>query len=140
MIDTSVVIKWFHSDGEGELESARALRTAHIAGQVDAYVLDLGMYELGNVLVRALRWSAKDVAHQLEDLLEILPTPLVMEQAWFTDAARLAVDHKLSFSDASWAACAHGLSIPLVTADRQLVAAGLAATASATAARLGLRA
>jgi hypothetical protein len=30
LIDTSVLIKWFHSDGESELEQARALRSAHV--------------------------------------------------------------------------------------------------------------
>lgn len=44
LVDTSVLIKWFHSDGEGELREARALRSAHIAGEVDAHVLDFAMY------------------------------------------------------------------------------------------------
>jgi hypothetical protein len=29
LVDTSVIIKWFHSEGEAELAEARALRTAH---------------------------------------------------------------------------------------------------------------
>jgi predicted nucleic acid-binding protein len=51
LVDTSVLIKWFHS--EGELPHARALRSAHVAGELDAHILDLATYELGNVLVRA---------------------------------------------------------------------------------------
>lgn len=46
-----MLIKWFHS--EGELPHARALRSAHVAGELDAHILDLATYELGNVLVRA---------------------------------------------------------------------------------------
>jgi len=30
------------------------LRDAHIAQVIDAYILDLALYEVGNVLVRAL--------------------------------------------------------------------------------------
>lgn len=48
-----MLIKWFHSEGEGELPHARALRSAHVAGELDAHILDLATYELGNVLVRA---------------------------------------------------------------------------------------
>ena len=59
LIDTSVLIKWFHSDGESELEQARALRSAHVTGELDAHMLDLAIYEVGNVLTRALRWPAE---------------------------------------------------------------------------------
>jgi len=78
LIDTSVLIKWFHSDGEGELEQSRALRSAHVAGELDVHMLDLASYEVGNVLTRALRWSAADVADQLDDLHAILGPPLLM--------------------------------------------------------------
>jgi predicted nucleic acid-binding protein len=47
LIDTSVLSKWFHSEGESELPQARALRSAHAAGALDAHVLDLAAYEAG---------------------------------------------------------------------------------------------
>jgi predicted nucleic acid-binding protein len=78
LIDTSVLIKWFHSEGEADLPAARALRSAHVAGEVDAHVLDLAMYEVGNLLARALRWTASDVADQLDDLRAAVGEPLVM--------------------------------------------------------------
>lgn len=65
LIDTSVLIKWFHGDGESELEQARALRTAHFTDELDAHMLDLAAYEVGDVLARALRWTATAVAEQL---------------------------------------------------------------------------
>ena len=42
-----------HKAGESELFEARALRNAHVSGEVDAHVLDLALYEVGNVLARA---------------------------------------------------------------------------------------
>lgn len=138
-MDTSVLIKWFHSTGEPDLEAARALRDAHVANQVDAHILDLALYELGNVLVRSLRWPAGDVADQLDDLLAIFGTPLLSSPEWLRDAAGLATVHRLSFYDAAWAAAARGLGVALVSADRQLLAAGLAESATVTAHRLGLR-
>ena len=48
--------------------------------------------------------------------------------------------HRLSFYAAGWAAAAQALDYLLVTADRQLLAAGLAVTATTAAATLpGLR-
>lgn len=139
LVDTSVLVKWFHAAGEADLAAARALRDAHVADQLDVHVLDLALYEVGNVLVRSLRWPAKHVSDQLDDLVTIVGAPLVSSAEWLRDAARLATEHRLTFYDAAWAAAARGLGIVLVSADRQLVAAGLAESASDTARRLGLR-
>ncbi len=138
LVDTSVLIKWFHSQGETEVPQARALRTAHLGGGLDAHVLDLAYYELGNVLIRALGWTAGDVADQLDDLTTILGPPLVMTAPWLRQAAELAHAHALSFYDAAWAAAAQQLAIPLVSADRLLLAAGLAQTPTDIATRLAL--
>lgn len=138
LIDTSVLIKWFHSDGESELEPARGLRAAHVTGDVDAHMLDLAVYEVGNVLTRALRWAATDIADQLDDLHAILGPPLVMTRGWLRRAATLAHAHALSFYDASWAAAAAELGIPLISADRQLLHAGLAESPTEVTTRLQL--
>lgn len=138
LVDTSVLIKWFHEAGEGEVDEARAIRDAHVRGDVDAHVLDLAVYEVGDVLVRALRWAADDVVDQLDDMLAITGPPIVMTQAWLGDAAALAEANTLSFYEASWAASAAALGIALVSADRRLLNAGLAETPSGAAARLKL--
>jgi predicted nucleic acid-binding protein len=139
LIDTSVLIKWFHDVGESELAEARAIRDAHVRSELDVHVLDLAIYEVGNVLARALKWTARDVGDQLDDLLEIVGPPLAMSQAWLQEAAVLAERHALSFYDASWAATAAALRIPLVSADRRLLAASLAETPSAVVDRLNLK-
>lgn len=138
LVDTSVLIKWFHEAGESELTAARAIRDAHIRGDLDAHVLDLAIYEVGNVLARTLTWTFADVGDQLDDLLAIVGPPLTMAQAWLRHAAELAEAHTLSFYDASWAATAAALGVSLVSADRRLLAAGLAETPTAVASRLNL--
>lgn len=137
-VDTSVLIKWFHAAGESELAEARALRAAHIHGEVEAYVLDLAMYEVGDVLTRGLKWSPTAVADQLDDLRAICGTPLVMTAEWLRDAAALSATHALSFYDGAWAAAARGLAIPLVSADQRLVKTGLAESPAMSARRLRL--
>jgi predicted nucleic acid-binding protein len=139
IIDTSTLIKWFHHEQESEVAESRALRAAHLAGEIEAHVLDLTSYELGNVLLRSLHWSAEDVANQLDDLGTILGVPLVVDSAGFRRAALLAETHKLTFYDACWAAMSHELSVPLVSADRALIGAGLAVSATDLVARLNLR-
>lgn len=138
LVDTSVLIKWFHNAGEGELTEARAIRDAHVRGDIDSHILDLAIYEVGNVLGRALRWRPGDVADQLDDLITIVGPPLQMAQHWLRHAARLADAHGLSFYDASWVAAAASLKIPLITADRRLLAAGLAESASDLVSRLDI--
>ncbi len=138
LIDTSVLIKWFHDAGESEVAEARAIRDAHVGGELDAYVLDLAVYEVGNVLARTLKWTAGDIGDQLDDLVDIVGPPLMLSPACMRQAAILAERHGLSFCGASWAATASVLRIPLVSADRRLLAAGLADTASAVVERLHL--
>ena len=124
LVDTSVVLKWFHEEGESDVEPARRLLTAHRSGAVRVLLLDLVIYELGNLLVRALRLPAPVVAGQL-DLLHRMCGPLVHPApSWHARAAQLAEQHQLTFYDASWAAAAEALGCPLVTADRRLLASG----------------
>lgn len=138
LVDTSVLIKWFHGLGEDELAEARAIRDAHVRGDVDVHVLDLAIYEVGNVLVRRLKWTAADVGDQLDDLLFVVGSPIVMSAGWLRDAAALAETHLLSFYDASWAAAAGALDVLLVSTDRRLLAAGLAESPATVASRLNL--
>jgi predicted nucleic acid-binding protein len=138
LLDTSVLITWFHSAGEQHVEEARALRSAHLSGSVRVHVLDLAVYELGNVLLRALRWSAADAADQIDDLLVLCGPPLILTSAWAREAASLAEQHGLTFYDAAWAAAARISGVPLVTADRQLLATELALSVPQVVERLAL--
>ena len=138
LIDTSVLVKWFHTPGESELPQARAVRTATRRGEVHSLVIDLALYELGNVLLRGLGWDGSDVADQLDDLVTICGAPLAMDPTWLRRAAELGSTHRLTFYDAAWAAAAEALAVPLVSADTQLLAAGLAESPTSVAERLRL--
>ncbi|MGH7722124.1 MAG: type II toxin-antitoxin system VapC family toxin [Candidatus Dormibacteria bacterium] len=138
LVDTSVLIKWFHSKGETQVAEARAIRDAHQRGDLDALVIDLAVYEMGNVLLRALHWSAAEVADQLDDLVAICGTPLVMAPEWRRDAALIGTTHQLTFYDAAWASSARAMGIPLVSADAQQLKAGLAESPAAVVERLRL--
>ena len=138
LVDTSVLVKWFHAEGESDLAAARAIRDASNRGEVESRVIDLAFYELGNVLLRVLGWKSEDVADQLDDLALICGAPLSMTAAWFRKAAAIGSSHGLTFYDAAWAAAADALGVSLVSADRRLLGAGLAESPPATAERLRL--
>jgi predicted nucleic acid-binding protein len=89
-------------------------------------------------LVRVLSWDPVEVADQLDDLLAIAGPPLLILPVWLRRAARLAYQHNLSFYDANWAAAATELKVPLVSADRKLLDAGLAESPTQACIRLQL--
>jgi predicted nucleic acid-binding protein len=138
LVDTCVLVKWFHREGEADLAEARSIRNATQVGEVEVRVIDLALYEMGNVLLRSLGWNGSDVADQLDDLVIICGPPLAMAAEWLRQAAELAERHRLTFYDAAWAAAARALGIPLVSVDARLLAAGLAESPAAVVQRLRL--
>lgn len=135
--DTSVLIKWFHTEGEREVEAAHALLQAHRAERIDVRLLDLAIYELGNILLRKLKWSARRVADQLDDVQVLCGRPFSLEPEWRRQAAALAERHALTLYDAAFAAAAQGMGASLVSADQQLLVAGLAESVSMWVERIG---
>lgn len=135
--DASVVLKWFHDEGEQGVEEARMLLAAHRAGQLTAWILDLTFYELGNVFLRALGWSAAEVAAQLDDVRAICAV-LAPSGDELRLAAQLAETHTLTFYDAVYAAAARSHGAALATADEALLASGTGEPPGAIAARLGV--
>lgn len=120
VIDSSVAVKWFVRDGEPDVEKARLLLDAHLAGDRVIAVPPHLMIEVLN----ALRFRGLDTtdlqaaAHWLLDArLEIMPIgPLAVR------AASVAVEHGLTVYDAAFVALAESLDAELVTADRRFAA------------------
>jgi predicted nucleic acid-binding protein len=123
--DASVVLKWFHSEGEEEVDSARALLDAHKERTIALSVLDLTVYEVGNALMRGRAGAgAEQAATVLEALIEICPS-IHPNSTEMRVASQLAERHDLTLYDAAYAAVAQGRSAELATLDRALLAAKL---------------
>ena len=73
LCDASVVLKWFHSDGEEEVEASRALLDLHRSHGMALSVLDLTAYEVGNALLRGIGVGAEKVSAVLDALDVIWP-------------------------------------------------------------------
>jgi predicted nucleic acid-binding protein len=123
--DASVALKWFHAEGEEEVEPARALLDAHRGRAIALAVLDLTTYEIGNALLRGhADVTAEQVATVLEALGEICPA-IRPDPAELRLAANLAQRHDLTLYDAAYAAVAEGRNATLATLDAALLDAGL---------------
>jgi predicted nucleic acid-binding protein len=123
--DANIVPKWFHSEGEEEVEPARALLDAHKERTVALSVLDLTAYEVGNALMRGRAGaSAEQAATVIEALAEVCPA-LRPSPEEMRVASELAERHDLTLYDAAYAAVAQSRSAELVTLDRALLDAKL---------------
>lgn len=136
LCDASVVLKWFHAEGEEEVEAARALLDLHRSRAVVLSVLDLTAYEVSNALLRGLGVDAERVSTVLAALDVICPR-LTLTLAELSDAAALAENHHLTMYDAAYAAAARSRHAELATLDRAVLEAGLGRRPSAILARDG---
>jgi predicted nucleic acid-binding protein len=123
--DANVVLKWFHTADEEEVDAAHALLNAHRERLISLSVLDLTAYEVGNALMRGRAGaSAEQAATVVEALIEICPairpSPKEMRAA-----SELAERHNLTLYDAAYAAVAQSRSAELATLDRALLEAKL---------------
>jgi predicted nucleic acid-binding protein len=123
--DANVVLKWFHAEGEEEVEPARALLAGHRDRTISLSVLDLTPYELGNALLRGrLGVSAERAATVLEALAELCPA-IAPDVDDMRAAASLAEQHDLTLYDAAYAAVARRRGARLATLDAEILEAGL---------------
>jgi len=129
--DASVALKWFHAEGEEEVEPARALLEHYSRQAIGLVVLDLTPYEVGNALLRGrARVSADRVAVVLDALADICPQ-VAPTRDELREAATLAERHGLTVYDAAYAAVAHARNAELVTLDAALLQSGLGRRPSA---------
>lgn len=123
--DANVALKWFHTEGEEEVEEARALLDAHRSRTVGLAVLDLTPYEIGNALMRGrARASAEQAATVIAALGEVCIS-VSPDAGDFRRATELAERHDLTLYDATYAALAESHDAELATLDKELLDAGL---------------
>lgn len=136
--DATVALKWFHSEGEQEVEAARTLVDTHRRRGLVLSVLDLTAYEIGDALLRGRGVAADRVATVLAALEEICPA-IRPSAAELRLATGLAERHDLRLYDAAYAAVAQTRDATLVTLDRALLDARLGVSPGKFVARLESR-
>jgi predicted nucleic acid-binding protein len=128
VLDASVVLKWFHSAGEGHVEVARQLRAQFEAGELRVLAPRLLWLELLNVAARRWGWPQSQL-EQLAVTLEQLGFEQVEPE--LLNVARGAANGLTAY-DAAYIAAAEHAGVQLITDDEQI-----AATAPKVATALG---
>lgn len=126
VIDSSVAVKWFVSDGEHDIEEARAILDEHLTGRVLLCAPSHVVLEVLNAL-RFRGLATRDLGDiagwLLQARLELAPIESLAQRAGV-----LAAQHGLTVYDAAFVALAESLDAELVTADRRLAACGACRT------------
>lgn len=117
VLDASVVIKWFRSEGERHVDSARALRRSFEAGELIVFAPPLLRLEIVNVAGRRWRWDEAalvDLAAALDELgFEQTEPDLVRVARWTARG--------LTAYDGAYVALAEAVGTQLVTDDELIV-------------------
>lgn len=119
VIDASVVVKWFHE--EAKTDKALILLEQINSGETTAFVPNLLLYEIANVLVRGIKQPLPE-AHEAIDVLVDMPWHIVSPTtALLKDATHLANEHaKLSVYDAVYVTIALHHDAMVITDDSAL--------------------
>jgi predicted nucleic acid-binding protein len=127
VVDASVGIKLFIEEDESEaadrLFAELAPDPASAVLPARFYVPDLFFVECANILWKYVRHFGYDANSARQDVadLESLRLQTVSTADLLTPAFELALQYVLTAYDASYAALAQQLSLPLITADAALV-------------------
>jgi predicted nucleic acid-binding protein len=133
LLDASIALKWFLPvDREPDSALARSL-----IGRVALRTTDLCVYEVGNILTRRSGWPAPQIGSALALLREICGDPLELLPGDHDACVQIALDHGLTFYDASYATIAARTGRVLVSAARDLLEPGLAVGLAAIPATSG---
>jgi predicted nucleic acid-binding protein len=117
VLDASVVIKWFRSEGERHVDDARALRRSFEAGKLIVFTPPLLRLEIVNVAGRRWRWEEAalvDLAAALDELGFEHTEPDLMRVAHWTAQG-------LTAYDGAYVAVAEATGTRLVTDDDLIV-------------------
>lgn len=124
VVDANVALKWFHTEGEEEVEPTHEVLRHYRSHEIALYVLDLTTYEVGDALLRGQSHTpANRVAIVLGSLKEICPA-IAPDDEDMQLACTLASEHELTLYDAAYAAVARRRDATLITLDGRLLDSG----------------
>jgi predicted nucleic acid-binding protein len=119
VLDASVVLKWFRSEGEENVLAAHELRKRFEAGELRVFAPPLLWLEILNVAARRWLWSAA----QLDQLAAALPElGFELIEPELPGIARW-VAAGLTAYDAAYVAVAEGAGAQLITDDAEILRA-----------------
>jgi len=126
VVDASIVARWFIGDPEDStVAAARGVLGQYKSGDLQLHAPELMPVEVANAFWKEVRfagWSAIRARDALGELLR-LEMSLHTHHSLLPKGLQLALTHGISLYDASYAALANALELPLWTLDRKLARA-----------------
>ncbi len=117
VLDASVVLKWFHSQDEPNVEQARSVRAQFETGALSAFAPSLLWLEVVNVAARRWKWGKP----QLEELATTLPNlGFELFEPALSAVARWTATGLTAY-DAAYVAIAEQTGAKLLTDDEEIV-------------------
>ena len=117
VLDSSVIIKWFSSRDEQDLEAALAVRSEAVSGSVVIAVPDLLFYEVANALRHNPSFTAEDVALAVRTLHDLEFEVHPPDTALLRRSVEIAYENGVTVYDSCFLALAERLDSPFITAD-----------------------
>jgi predicted nucleic acid-binding protein len=119
VLDTSVVIKWFSSHGEADLENPIRLRNAIIAGECLVTVPDLLFYELANALRHNPHFGSDDVKDAVLAINDMGFAVRAVDSELLARSLEIAIEYNTTVYDSYFMALAESVGSYFITADYQ---------------------
>ncbi len=117
MLDASVVLKWFHGEGEKNLEPALELRRQFEDGELHVLAPPLLWLEILNVAARKWRWGEDKLAELAASMPDI---GFEMVEPELETVARWSGEGLTAY-DAAYVTVAEGAGVRLVTDDSRII-------------------
>ncbi|ARM74605.1 type II toxin-antitoxin system VapC family toxin [Acidianus manzaensis] len=89
----------------------------------NAYILDLTIYEIGNVLWKEskIKNKIKDPVETMQNFLKIIEKFNLITEIDYTKVLKLAIERNLTFYDSAYVYIAEENNLTLVTYDKELL-------------------
>lgn len=114
VIDSSVSAKWINSQDEKNLDEADKVLIDSMEGKIELFAPELSKYEVGNVLWKkglGLPAALGSLASYYSIPINYIPWDLELAEK----SMEIAIENKMTYYDASFAALADKFKAPLLT-------------------------
>lgn len=119
VVDTSVVLQWFHKSGELHPREARQILDDLRAGRIGISIPDMLPLELLNVFIKGKGLSVEEANKSLEDLFEMPVKIIGISLPILEESSRAMKQYNLASYDAYFLALAKYEDCKLISDDNK---------------------
>ncbi len=119
VVDTSVVLKWFHKNGELHLKEAGQILDDLRFGRINISIPDILPLELLNALIKGKGLSTDEIRETLNDLFEMPIKIIEVSLPILEESSKLMLKYNLASYDAYFLALAKYEDCKLISDDQK---------------------